>query len=66
MDDDNRSGPRNLHIVARGSNPQRVQTHEIHGVRPTVPPQHELVGLTGRHKKVPYLSIGISIAMINM
>ena len=33
-------------------------------VRLSVPPQHQLVGLRGRHKKVPYLSVGISITMI--
>jgi hypothetical protein len=33
-------------------------------VRLSVPPQHQLVGLIGRHKKVPYLSVGISITMI--
>jgi hypothetical protein len=27
-------------------------------------PQHQLVGLIGRHKKVPYLSVGMSITMI--
>ena len=33
-------------------------------MRLSVPPQHQLVGLIGRHKKVPYLSVGISITMI--
>ena len=27
-------------------------------------PPHRLIGLIGRHKKVPYLSVGISITMV--
>jgi hypothetical protein len=37
---------------------------ELRALRLSVPPQHQLVGLISRHKKVPYLSVGISITMI--
>ena len=33
-------------------------------VRLPDPPKHQLIGLIGRHKKVPYLSVGMSITMI--